>query len=190
MRRKLFFVSGALLAVILVAVGVSGAFMYTNAREDPVRKADAVVVLGGEHDGREDYGLALVRDGAAPVLVLSDPYPASDKTMRRVCQETVADVEIICEKPDPLTTRGEAILTRRLGQERGWKSVIVVSWRYHLPRARRIFEQCFSAAPSALVMRAVPRSYEFSIAQWEFTYLYQNISTIKNAMQPECESAR
>ncbi|KWX26187.1 MULTISPECIES: YdcF family protein [Mycolicibacterium] len=186
MRRKVFVFGGAVLAVILVLSGVSGAFLYSNAREDQLRKADAVIVLGGEHDGREDYGLSLVRDGAAPVLVLSDPYPPTDRIMRRVCQEAVANVEILCRKPELLTTRGEAILTRQLAQERGWKSVIVVSWRYHLPRARRIFEQCFSPDPGALVMRAVPRDYDFSVAEWQFTYLYQNISTVKNALQPEC----
>lgn len=186
MRRRLFFGGGAVLAAILILVGVSGAFLYTNAREDPIRKVDAVVVLGGEHDGREDYGLSLVREGVAPVLLLSDPYSPSDTTMRRVCQESVANVEVLCKRPEPLTTRGEAILARQLGQERGWKSVIVVSWRYHLPRARRIFEQCFSPDPGALIMRAVPRNYDFSIAHWEFTYLYQNIGTVKNALQPEC----
>jgi uncharacterized SAM-binding protein YcdF (DUF218 family) len=185
LRRAALVVVGVPLALSLV-IGISGFIVFTNARIDPLQKADAVVVLGGEHDGREDYGLSLARDGWAPTVVISNPYPADDSVMRRVCGQPGSDIEVICMKPFPLTTRGEADMVRRLAAQRSWDRVIVVSWRYHLPRARMVFRQCFSDDPSDVVMRAMPRPYEFSIARWEFIYVYQYAGLLKAALQGDC----
>jgi uncharacterized SAM-binding protein YcdF (DUF218 family) len=183
---KVFYGSGAVAVVGLILVGITGRPIYSEAREDSLRKADAIVVLGGEHDGREQYGLQLLRDGLAPVLMMSDPYPSSDAAMQRTCQTRIDNTEVLCKKPDDPTTRGEAILTRRLADERGWKSVIVVTWRFHLPRARLIFERCFSNSPGALIMSGVPRRYDYSLAMWEYTYLYQDVGMVKNMLQGGC----
>lgn len=185
LRRAALVVVGVPLALALV-IGISGFFVFKNARSDPLQLADAVVVLGGEHDGREDYGLSLAREGWAPTVVISNPYPADDSVMRRVCGRPASGVEVICLRPSPLTTRGEADMVRRLAAQRSWDRVIVVSWRYHLPRARMVFRQCFSDDPSAVVMRAVPRPYEFSIARWEFVYVYQYAGLLKAALQGDC----
>lgn len=171
--RRVLTVVATALVVVLVSVGVVGTVVFRNAPEDPLRPADAVFVLGGEHDGREAYGLQLVRDGVAPVLVLSDPYPRSDRLMRRMCAARPAGREVLCRAPVPGTTLGEAVLLRRLAAERGWRTVVVVTWQYHLPRARFIFRNCFSAQGDSTVMRAVPRSYQLASGHWEFTYLYQ-----------------
>jgi uncharacterized SAM-binding protein YcdF (DUF218 family) len=160
--------------------------IYTHAREDSLRKADAIVVLAGQHDGREQYGLQLLRDGLAPVLLMSDPYPSSDSAMQRACRTRIEKAEVLCKRPAELTTRGEAILTRQLADQLGWKTVIIVTWRYHLPRARLIFEQCFSDAPEALFTRSVPRRYDYSLGDWEFKYLYQDVGMVKNMLRSSC----
>jgi hypothetical protein len=183
---KLFIVGGSCLAVVFILMGLTGWVFYTNATEDPLRRADAIIVLAGEHDGREQYGLQLLRDGIAPFLLLSNPYPATDTAMQSICRTHIEKAEIQCRRPDPETTRGEAILTRRLAQESGWKTVVVVTWRFHLPRAKAIFEKCFSDAPGALIMRGVPRKYDYSPAHWEFTYLYQDVGMTKNFLQDDC----
>ena len=36
--------------------------------------------------------------------------------------------------------------------------VVVVTWRYHIPRARIVFKQCFSSEPGAVIMRPAPRT--------------------------------
>jgi uncharacterized SAM-binding protein YcdF (DUF218 family) len=54
-----------------------------------------------------------------------------------------------------------------------WQRVMVVTWRFHLFRARLVFSQCFSNSPGAVVMREVPRQYSYGPVQWEHTYLYQ-----------------
>lgn len=59
---------------------------------------------------------------------------------------------------------------RRLAAEYNWHSVIVVSWRFHLVRARYIFGQCCSGT---VIMRAVPRTYARPLWRWTYTYAYQ-----------------
>jgi uncharacterized SAM-binding protein YcdF (DUF218 family) len=105
--------------------------------------------------------------------------------MKRVCRPA-ADVEVICARPDPLTTRGEAVLMQRLALERNWSTIIVVSWRYHLPRARLVFDQCFDDRPGSTVMVAVPRRYRYSLFRWEFVFAYQWAGLAKALAQGEC----
>lgn len=176
-------------AVVLVDVWISGYFLFRNAPEDPLQRVDAIVVLGGEHDGREDFGIRLAKEGWAPTVVLSNPYVGRDRVMERACRDVrgaEGPVEVLCPVPSPLTTRGEAIMVHRLAVQRGWAKLIVVSWQHHLPRARLIFQQCFSNEPGATVMRAVPRRYDYSPFIWEFVYVYQWGGLAKAALQGEC----
>ncbi|HEV7419367.1 MAG TPA: YdcF family protein [Mycobacterium sp.] len=186
-RRFLVAVEAVVVVMVicLVDMGISGYLLFTNAGVDEVQHADAIIVLGGDHDGREDYGLSLARDGWARTVVISDPYGADDSVMRRVCHDT-GDIEVICRRPSPMTTRGEAEMMRLLAQERRWTRIIVISWRYHLPRARLIFRQCFSGQPDSTVMLAVPRRYRYSLAGWELVYAYQFGGLAKAITLGEC----
>lgn len=186
--RKAFVVGLCAGVAALLLVGISGRVVFTAPREDPLQRADAVFVLAGEHDGREDYGLRLVSEGLAPVLVLSNPYPQQDALMWRTCSMHLQAIEIICRRPDSLTTRGEAILARQLATERGWKKIVVVTWRYHLPRARLVFSQCYSSQATAVVMRGVPRSYNLTIVWREYVYAYQYAAFIKALIQGPCNA--
>jgi uncharacterized SAM-binding protein YcdF (DUF218 family) len=165
-----------IVVVVLVNVWISGYFLFRSASSDPLQKADAIVVLGGEHDGREDYGIGLAKDGWARTVVISNPYEDSDGIMKRVCRDVEGPegpVEVMCRVPPLLTTRGEAMMMRGLADERSWKRIIVVSWQYHLPRARMVFRQCFSREDGATIMHAVARRYRYTLLEWEFVYAYQ-----------------
>lgn len=179
-RRRLL--RRVVIAVVIVAVLAGTAFyglgyqLFYRDHSDPLRKVDAIVVLGGEHDGREDYGLQLAREGYTSTVLISDPYMNNHyhrtgaQLMQRVCSSSTATIEVICFDPDPSTTRGEAMETQRLARQRHWHSVIVVSWRFHMVRARYIFGQCFDGD---VVMRPVPRSYPSSLRYWSFQFAYQ-----------------
>ena len=77
-------------------------------------------------------------------------------------------------------------MVRSLAAQRSWTRIIVVSWRYHLPRARLVFGQCFSRRPDAVVMEAVPQRYHYSLAWWEFIYAYQYGALAKAVLLGDC----
>ena len=179
----------ALLSLLVAIVGLLATYagvgyqLFYRDHSDAPRKVDAIVDLGGEHDGREEYGLQLAREGYAKTVLISNPYssdpllkkyvgdkPDSQALMQRVCTSGTAEIEVICFNPDPSTTRGEAMFTQRVAKERHWHSVIVVSWRFHLVRARYIFGQCFDGD---VVMRSVPRDYPGSPLYWGWQFAYQ-----------------
>ena len=179
------FVLGAVcaIAVAISGLGLAGHFAYTKAHVDPLKPVDAIIVLAGEHDGREEYGIELARRGISKNVVLSNPHFAGDKTMATYCAVKDPRFVVTCIPPQPPTTRGEALFTRDLAVQNGWKSVLVISWRYHLPRARYIFSQCFGGE---VVMRPVPRTYDLSLAEWEYIYLYQTVGFGKAFLQGRC----
>ncbi|WP_232374771.1 YdcF family protein [Mycolicibacterium mengxianglii] len=170
MRR--FLVCAVVLAVLVATAFVAGGYvLFSRSQADPLTEADAIVVLGGDTDGRIDYGLRLAREGYAHTVVISDSYPADDVTVRRACASGTPSITVICFVPDPWTTQGEAMFASRLARERGWSRLIVVSWNWHLVRARFIFHQCFDGE---LTMRPVPRTYDdYGPAQWVSVYAYQ-----------------
>ena len=179
--------SVAVIVLLLFVNGASGTIFFAHARPDPLVHADAIVVLGGEHDGREAYGLRLAEQGYAHTVLMSDPYKSTDSVMEKSCRPR-PDIEVMCQRPVPSTTRGEAVMARRLAETRGWRTIVVVSWRYHLPRAHRIFDLCFTSPTRTVVMSDVPRAYPFSVAQWQFTFLYQYAAWIKAEAQGSCPS--
>ncbi|KAA0104602.1 YdcF family protein [Mycolicibacterium sp. P1-5] len=163
-------------AVGLVATGVlavAGYLLFTRPHSDPLTKADAIVVLGGDNDGRFEYGLSLARAGYANTVVLSNAYldkPDDLPAFQRACASGTATITVICFVPDPYTTRGEAMYVARLAKQHNWTHVIVVSWNYHMVRARYIFHQCFDGS---VTMHPVPRSYDFTPWYWAAQYAYQ-----------------
>ncbi|MFN0156090.1 MAG: YdcF family protein [Gaiella sp.] len=127
-------------------------FLLTRP-DDTVSAADAVVVLAG-NSRRLPTAVELVRNGVAPVLVVSVDTSGRDPARDRLCAEGLAEVEVQCSVAVPYSTRGEARMLARLVRERGWKRVAVVSSRYHLFRARRVLERCLG--DTAVLMRGAP----------------------------------
>lgn len=77
-------------------------------------------------------------------------------------------------------------MTRRLAIERNWKKILLVSWRYHLPRARLVFHQCLSNIGVTISAKAVPRDYVLPVWYWEYIYLYQFGGIAKAASMDHC----
>src|SRR5436309_538964 len=96
------------LAVLAWGLAVSVIFAVDHGGR-PVR-ADAVVVLVGSKT-RLPVGLRLVRQGYAPLLVVSTG--GRTKLERRVCGGRVA-VRAVCFTAVPSSTRGEAQFIGRL----------------------------------------------------------------------------
>lgn len=81
-------------------------------------------------------------------------------------------------------------MARELASARRWKRIVVVSWRYHLPRARIVFRQCYSADPSAVAMRPAPRVYPLSPLKLVYIYEYQYWATVQALLLGSCHGVR
>ena len=183
--RRLAAVVLAMAVVGNLALSGFGYLVFNRASSSPLRIADVIVVLGGEHDGREEYGISLAQRGLAKTVLLSNPYRRDDVLMQRVCNAPYGEVEVICSKPTESTTRGEALMASDLMTRRRWRRVLVVTWKFHIPRTRFIFGQCLPSGSQASYV-AVPRRYLYSLAVWEFQYIYQFSAFAKAALEPSC----
>jgi uncharacterized SAM-binding protein YcdF (DUF218 family) len=146
--------------LVLVAAYAIGGALFLARDDDPVSRADAVVVLAGG-DSRLDVGLDLVRDGVAPVLVVSEDTTGRDDERVAFCAEggtsaKLVDVEVVCRIASPYSTRGESRVVAQLAEKRDWDSIVVVSSRYHLFRAERLIERC---TDTRLAMRGAPEPW-------------------------------
>jgi uncharacterized SAM-binding protein YcdF (DUF218 family) len=101
----------------------------SHAATLPDMSADAIVVLGGRPN-RLPVGLRLLREGEGRVLIVFNATGHGDE-------------EHLYVRPDPYTTRGEARAVAKLAREHGWRSIVVVTSTYHVPRARLIFRRAF-----------------------------------------------
>jgi uncharacterized SAM-binding protein YcdF (DUF218 family) len=140
MRRGLRWLLGAVVLVAVVLGGLTVPLFVSPPTDDP-GTADAVVVFAGGDGERQQEGLRLVREGVAPVLVISDGgLPASGKA--RLCREPPAGLRLVCVSPDPATTRGEARLFAELAEREGWDSLVLVTSTYHVRRAALLLDRC------------------------------------------------
>lgn len=174
-QSKALKISGASLSA-LTLVTIAGWPVYVAPKIDTPRTADAVVVLGGAHDGREEVGLELMKQGFAPRIVFSNPYGDNDHTMRSLCKPAV-DFEVDCFVPSPSTTEGEGIEIERLAQLHNWHTVIVVTFVPHISRARFIISQSFSG--ELLMVASRP---DLPIGIWAFNYVYQTAGYLRNVI--------
>jgi uncharacterized SAM-binding protein YcdF (DUF218 family) len=140
--RRAVLVLALLVGAWLVACAVL--FAWPRGTGAPAH-ADAVVVLSGDRDVRLDPGIALVRRGVAPVLVISGARqdPRWRKAAGLCRQGRVAGARVICFEPRPFSTRGEARAIGRLARQHGWNAVVVVTSTFHVTRARMLFRRCY-----------------------------------------------
>jgi uncharacterized SAM-binding protein YcdF (DUF218 family) len=139
---------GLLLLGLALGWAIAAATLFVWPPHHEAARADALVVLAGGRGPRLAKGLELVRRGVAPVLVVSDGWSPTWPEANRLCAGRPAPVPVACFHPDPYSTRGEAEAFSRLAARRGWRSVVVVSSRYHLLRARMLFERCYDGTVS------------------------------------------
>lgn len=147
MRRLL-----SLLVVAAIVLYGLGIWLFLLKKDDnlPTHAADAVVLLAGSRK-RLPVALDLMRRHAAKTLVVSEESQANDPARYQLCHgPKPKGYELICRHADPFSTRGEARMASELASRNHWLSLIVVSSRYHLYRAEKLFGRCTNAT---LIMR-------------------------------------
>jgi DUF218 domain len=128
----------ALLVLLLAALAAASVWLFAFPHTDAPGRADAVVVLSGSNTDRLPKGLALMGARVAPLLVVSD----GKRTDPAICGRR-RPYRVLCIRPDPFSTRGEAEAIERLAAARNWRTVDVVTSRYHVFRARLIVRRCY-----------------------------------------------
>ncbi len=136
--RILFGLAAALVAAWLVAC----ALLFVWPDDDEPSRADAIVVLAGGKKQRLGKALELVENGVSDTLVISDGRDPGWPEANRLCTGARSDLDVVCFRPRPYSTRGEAQAVARFAQQRQWEHVAVVTSRFHVFRARILFERC------------------------------------------------
>lgn len=125
--------------IVLLAAAAyvaAASYLFVSRHDDQPAKADAVVVLSGTSE-RLPVGERLVREGYAPLLVVSRSlHPKAAE--RRACRGGA-----LCFQADPYSTRGEARAIARLAAQRHWRMVDVVTSGFHVYRARILIRRCY-----------------------------------------------
>ena len=168
-------------AVLLVGLVVSGVLPVATwlarplAVADPLRPADAVVVLGGgvidaQTPGRETlvrlvHGIRLWNRGLAPLLIVTGANPREPSVpeadvMARVATDlgVPPDRLVIERKGERTWTQGQAVA--RIARERGLRSVLLVTSPPHMYRAQRVFRRAgleTVAAPTVVYPGSITR---------------------------------
>lgn len=152
------------LACALVAATL---VLFVFVQSDSPQRADAIVVLSGDR-ARLTTGLRLFHEHVAPTLLISRddrPWPEADALCGRQ--------GIRCFRADPYSTQGEAETVARLERGRDWEEIVVVTSRYHLRRARMLFERCTHRRPQVVAAETTALDY-VEVVPWEWgKLLYQ-----------------
>lgn len=127
--------------VLLIAALFFGGFLYfvdsvTTLTPPANPNADAIVVLTGGYQ-RIDQAVELLKHGSGNRLLISGVNPStSSNQIRRMTQSSAGlfecCVDIGYEARD---TIGNASETTRWIQDKGYRSVLIVTSNYHMPRS-------------------------------------------------------
>jgi uncharacterized SAM-binding protein YcdF (DUF218 family) len=75
--------------------------------------------------------------------VLSDGRRSKSSLARKLCAHPSGrPFRVLCFRPTPFSTRGEAREAKLLAAQRGWRSLLVVTSTYHVYRTRILFHRC------------------------------------------------
>lgn len=139
---------------IVVAVGVllvAAVLAYGGVRwfdpfwrevlivQTAIAPADAIVVLGGESQGRPAEGARLYKEGIAPCVFVVGTGD-NERNRRVLVREGVPEDRIICETASESTLEN-AMFVRPLLENAGIHRAVLVTSSYHTRRALAVFQQ-------------------------------------------------
>ncbi|MBX4959818.1 YdcF family protein [Rhizobium lentis] len=127
---------GCVLAVALLFGGFLRFADSVTTLKPPVEpKADAIVVLTGGYQ-RIDQAVELLQKGAGKRLLISGVHPTTTTAQIRKMTQSPADLFSCCVDigHDAIDTIGNAEETSNWIHAKGYRSVLVVTNNYHMPR--------------------------------------------------------
>jgi uncharacterized SAM-binding protein YcdF (DUF218 family) len=188
MSRRRRFVAGILLAVVgLAALAVAlhrpllGLVAAALVVQEPLERADAIVVVAGGTPSREAAGAALFNQGWAPRVVISRPVVSNSIRQLTALGVRPLDLQgeskLVLEKygvpPDHIipvaeparTTEPELDLVHQLARAQGYRRVILVTSPQHTRRVKVIWaRQSRKSGIEGIVVAA--RDNDFELDDW------------------------
>ena len=171
-RRRLWW----LVAAVLLVVALGGLPLFVFPSQQPAGPADVVFVIGPPRGWRITWANQLVASGHAKALMISTPDPATEAACL-----TLTEVPVLCRRPDPFTTRGEARWLRAEMAARGWRTALVITGTPHLTRTRYVMDRCVPEG-----VQVVGRTTGMNPALWVYQYAYQSTAWVKALAQRGC----
>ncbi|MCT2141113.1 ElyC/SanA/YdcF family protein [Dietzia cinnamea] len=140
---------------MLLATGLAAAKAVLFPQVDSPARVDAIVVVAGANDDRYVYARHLAQNGVTDNILVSQPSSASGRYAAAIssyCASTPVlargdrQIDVECFSPDVDTTEGETTAATRIARDRGYDSLLVVTYWGHVSRVRIYFEQCFGGS--------------------------------------------
>lgn len=124
-------------AIALFGGGFAVFYQHVASMKPPAdARADAIVVLTGGYQ-RIDQAVGLLASGAGGRLLISGVNPATTGNHIRLLTRGPDDLFACCVDigHDAMDTTGNATETARWIRDHGYKSIILVTNNYHMPRS-------------------------------------------------------
>ena len=125
---------------VLIAALIFGGFLrfadsVTTLKPPAEPRADAIIVLTGGYQ-RIDQAVELLQKGAGKRLLISGAHPSTTPTQIRKMTQGSADLFSCCVDIgyDALDTIGNAEEASNWIHAKGYRSILVVTNNYHMPR--------------------------------------------------------
>ena len=151
--------------------------------EDPLDKADVLIVLGDDnfYADRATRAVQLFREGKAPVIVASGRRLRPSAGIAELIEHDLVERGVPKDKVLRFTHDGDSTLEEaealaRLVKGKKWRKVIVVTSNYHTRRVRYIFRRVFPQGMEVSVASA--RDGDFDPEHW-----WKNRKSIKELTQ-------
>lgn len=133
--------------------------------QDELKKADVIIVLGGEND-RVEEAARLYKQGLAPYILMTGKMVAYG--MKRSAVRSGVPAEDILVEPEAASTYQHPIYVKPIIEEKGFESAIVVSSPYHMRRSAMLFDRALKKEKIELIYHPVQDSW-FTPENWWMT---------------------
>jgi uncharacterized SAM-binding protein YcdF (DUF218 family) len=146
---------------------------------DPLQQADSIVVLGGGRRERVECGAKLFESDYAPwFIVTNSPLDIpgiraeyAELMKAEAVWQGVSEEHILVAPATVETTYQEALAVRQLAEERGLRSLIVVTDPFHTRRARMAFRAAFRGTDINVMVQPVNESEYQADSWWLLLYV-------------------
>jgi len=143
---------------------------------DPLTRADAIVVLGGGLDTRPFEAARLYHEGFAPKILLMDVKPSpttklgilpaeNDLTRQVLLRRDVTNSDCLTIGHAVASTYDESRAVRAWLEQTGAKKLIIPTDLFHTRRVRWLFRKQLKGTGATFVIRAVPLT-ECDASNW------------------------